>query len=221
MARGLQLRRRRRVRAGTVRGGAGGVTREAEVDDARAPVLAEQHVVGLEVAVHQARRVRGRQPSPGGDEHIQHLAPVTRASAEPALERSAAQELHGQEHLSVEDADVVHGDDVRVRQPRHRLRLAQQPRARRVLLTLLAPLEQLERDLSIELRIVGAVDDAHRAAADAFDDQIAADTGAGVQRWLLARVGYRLITTDRHRSFMCERPIDRRKGAVRESCTRR
>ena len=89
-------------------------------------------------------------------------------SVEPALERPAADELHREEDLVVDHADVVDGDDVRVREPRHRLRLAQQARARRVLHAL-PRLEQLERDLAIELRIVRAVDHAHPAGADALE----------------------------------------------------
>ena len=57
------------------------LARESEVDDARAPVLVQQHVVGLEVAVHQPGRVRGRQPAPGRDEDVEHLAPGARLGA--------------------------------------------------------------------------------------------------------------------------------------------
>ena len=77
-------------------------------------------------------------------------------------------------------ADVVNGDDVRVLEARDRLCLAQQARPRRVLHAL-PGLDQLEGDLAIELRIVRAVDDAHRAGADALDDHVTPDPGARVE----------------------------------------
>ena len=112
---------------------AAGLARDAEIDDARPAVLVEQDVVGLEVAVHEAGGVRGREAAPRRDEDVEDLAPRAGLVGEPALDRPARDELHRQEHLVLEHADVVHGDDVRVRQARHRLRLAQQARARRVL----------------------------------------------------------------------------------------
>ena len=212
MVAGALRRRRERDRVRFVLDTGGRFARQSEIDDPGAAVLVQQHVLRLEVAVHQPRRMRSRQAPPRGDEDVQHLAPGARAGAEPALERPTAQEFHGQEDLPVEDADVVHGDHVRVRQPRHRLRLAQQARPRRVFLTELASLEELERDLSIELRIVGAVHDAHGAAAHALDDQVAPDPGTGVERRPLARWGYRLLTTGRHRIFICERPVKAERG---------
>ena len=110
-----------------------GLARDAEVDDARPALLVEQHVVGLEVAVDEPGRVRGGEPAPGRDEHVDDLAPGSRLGGEPALDRPARDELHRQEDLVLEHADVVHGDDVRVLEPGDRLRLAQQARARRVL----------------------------------------------------------------------------------------
>ena len=173
----------------------GRLARQSEIDDPRPPVLVQQHVLRLEVAVHQPRRMGRRQPPPRRDEDVQHLAPVARAVAQPALERPAAQELHRQEDLPVEDADVVHRDHVRVRQPRHRLRLAQKARAPGILAAELASLEELEGDLSIQLRIVGAVHDAHRAAAHALDDQVAPESGPGVERRQLTREEHRLLAS--------------------------
>ncbi len=146
-----------------------------------AAVLVEQHVVGLEVAVDEAGRVRGREAAPRRDEHVEDLAPRPRLVGEPALDRPAGDELHRQEHLVLEHADVVHGDDVRVLQPRDRLRLAQQARARRVLRAALPRFDQLEGDLAIQLRIVRAVDDPHRAGSDALDDHVTPDPRACIE----------------------------------------
>jgi hypothetical protein len=67
-------------------------------------------------------------------------------------------------------ADVVDGDDVGVREPRHRPRLAQEPRAAPIA-RVRRRLEQLDRQLAVELGVVGRVDDAHGAGADAIKDQ--------------------------------------------------
>ena len=104
--------------------------REAEVHDAHRAVAADQHVLGLEVAVDEPGGVRGREPRAGGDEDVEDLAQGARPLGQPLGERPALDELHRDEDLAAERADVVHDDDVRVREPRHRLRLAQQARLR-------------------------------------------------------------------------------------------
>ena len=79
------------------------------------------------------------------------------------------------------DADVVHGDDVGVRQARHRLRLAQHARREARLVAAEIAAQQLERDLAIELRIVRGVDHAHAARAEPIEHEIAAERGAALE----------------------------------------
>jgi hypothetical protein len=69
------------------------VAREAEVDDARAAVLVEQHVVGLEVPVHEPLGVGGREAAPRRDEDGDDLAPRALGRLEPGPHRATAQEL--------------------------------------------------------------------------------------------------------------------------------
>jgi hypothetical protein len=73
-----------------------------------------------------------------------------------------------------------------VRQPRHRLRLAQQ-----ALLPDRAPaavgLDELERHLAVERRIDRGDDDAHRTGADRAEDDVAPDLGAARDRGRVAR----------------------------------
>ena len=93
-------------------------------------------------------------------------------------------ELHRDEDLVVERADVVDDDDVRVRQPRDRLRLAQRPLpplGQRDAVAGLDP-QELDRDLAIELRIVRRVDLAHPAAPDQPQHDVAADDRAASER---------------------------------------
>ena len=103
--------------------------REPEVHDAHGAVAPDHDVLGLEVAVDDAGGVRGRQPAPGGDEHVQDLAPAARLRAQPLVDGLALDELHRDEDAIVDRAGVVDGDDVRVRQARDGARLAQQARA--------------------------------------------------------------------------------------------
>ena len=95
--------------------------------------------------------------------------------AQPRRERLAVDELHRDEHPPAVLADLVHLDDVGMLEPRHRLRLAQQPRAiRRVLLA-----HELDRDLPRELRVVARVDNAHAAHAEPADHAKMADLVVG------------------------------------------
>jgi thiamine-monophosphate kinase len=130
--------------------------------------------------------LRGDQPAPGGHVHLQRLVPGARLRLRPEAAGVAFDELHRDEDLVLERADVVDDDDVRVRQARDRLRLAQRP---------LPPFEQrdagarldpqqLDRHLAIQLRIVRGVDLAHAAAADQPEDDVAANARATRERGL-------------------------------------
>ena len=131
---GLGHGRRRRDGASTALPTSGGSDRllreprEPEVHDAHGAVAPDHDVLGLEVAVDDAGRVRRRQPAPGGDEHVQDLAPASRLRAQPRVDGLAFDELHRDVDAIVDGARVVDGDDVRVRQARDRARLAQQAR---------------------------------------------------------------------------------------------
>jgi hypothetical protein len=87
-----------------------------------------EHVIGLEVPVDEPTRVRRGEPGPRREHHGQDLAPRPLRLAEPRAQRGTIDELHRDEHaIARKGADIVHGDHVRVREPRHGLRLAQQP----------------------------------------------------------------------------------------------
>jgi hypothetical protein len=83
-------------------------------------------------------------------------------------------------------SDVVHGDDVRVRQTGHRLTLADEagPACRGLSIAGIVGIrsKELHRELAIELGIVGGVDDAHAAFADLREDDVAAERRAAGER---------------------------------------
>jgi len=158
---------------GGVRVGGGGLVheaRQAEVRHAHGAIVRDEHVVGLEVAVHDALRVGGGEPAAGVQEPPEHLAPVAGPRGEPLPERHAVDELHGDEHLAAERARVVYGDDVGVAQAGERLGLAQEARLRGRAEVLA---HQLDGDLAVELPIVGGVDDGRAAAPYGLEQHVA------------------------------------------------
>jgi hypothetical protein len=148
--------------------------REAEVHHAHAPVVADQHVGRLEVAMHDPLCVRGREASPGGDEHLHDRGPRSRRAAEPVAQGVALHVLHRDEEHAVVDIHVVHGHDVGMRQLGHRLRLSHHPSAAGGAVAL-GQTQALHRDLASELGIVGAQHEPHPARADLLDHEVAAE----------------------------------------------
>jgi hypothetical protein len=110
--------------------------------------------------------------------HQAHELPRLEANVvvEAVLEVLAADELHHDERDVGLLAEVVHLDDVRVVQPRHRLRLFAE--AHRVLagdlLVEVALEDGLDGDRAVQLRVERLVHDAHGAAADLAAELVAA-----------------------------------------------
>ena len=97
--------------------------REAEVEDLHAPVVGDEQVLGLQVAMDDALVVRGREAV--GDLHgvVDGLAHRQRARAEPIAQRLALEQLRDDVRRAVLLADVVDGEDVRMIERGGRLRL--------------------------------------------------------------------------------------------------
>jgi hypothetical protein len=154
---------------------------QPEVEDLRLPGRRHQHVLWFEVAVHQPSVVRGLQPAAGHREHREHLLAGARLGPQPRLEGRSLDELHGDEHAIADLSDVVDRDHVRVTQARHRLRLAEQPRVsvterlRALRARRGTRVQQLERDLAIQLRVVGGVHDPHAAGTERAEHDVASD----------------------------------------------
>ena len=149
--------------------------REAEVGHPHAAVVADQHVVRLEVAVDQAGR-GGRRPAPARPPRRRSRISRQRRArvAQPSAQVRAAHQLHRDEHLVAEHADVVDRDDVRVRDAGHRARLADDAGAGRgAAAARPRAAQELDRDLAAQLRIVGGVDHAHRAGAEQLAQHVA------------------------------------------------
>jgi hypothetical protein len=146
--------------------------REAEVEDPQAPVLADQGVLGLEVAVDEAGLVGGGEAASGLQEHGDDLGPRPRLT-QPLAQGLAAHELHGEEDLVAGLADLVDVDDVRVREPGEGLGLAEEGGAGPGVAARVV--HELDGDLAVELLVVGGEDHAHAAVAEQLEQGVAAD----------------------------------------------
>ena len=157
--------------------------REPEVDHARAAVVADHEVVGLDVAMDEAGPVRGIEAARRGGEHAHDVAP--RSPGHPVAHRLAGHELHRQEHTAIPGADVVHRDDVGMSKPGERAALAQ----RAFVTGGIAVPHDLERDDAIEVRIVRLEHVAHRTARADLAHDVAADRAT--DRGAVGRLGRR------------------------------
>src|SRR5205085_8591938 len=118
--------------------------RDAEVGHLRPPVAVQDHVLRLDVAMHETLLVREAEPARDLDrdlERMLHRQPAL--LVEDLRERATLDELEDDELPALVLAAVEDRDDVRVRERRDRARLA--PEAPDVLLVLgEVPVEDLQ-----------------------------------------------------------------------------
>jgi len=145
---------------------------EAEVGDLDAAVRGDEHVLRLDVAVHQTRRVGRSEGVEHSLEHVERLAEGERAAlAEHRAQVGPRHVLEGEVGGVAVAALVVHADDAGVGEPGGRPRLA--PEARDDV----GPFREvrvhdLERDLAFEAAVHGSVHRCHAAARDARGDLV-------------------------------------------------
>ena len=147
---------------------------EAEVAELDAAVVGEQHVLGLEVAVHDAGLVRRGETRQHGVHDVDRLL-----GREPLVvlqqlaQRDARQVLHDQVgHVGVL-ALVEHVHDVGVCEPGGRTGLLHESRLEGVVIGEVA-VHDLDRDAALEAQVGGEVDRRHAASGDARAHLIAA-----------------------------------------------
>jgi len=153
--------------------------RDAEVEHLdvieRVVLVGQEHVVGLEVAVNDACVVRGVQRrcdlrrDPDRAPHRQAAEPIDLVGEQRAFE-----ELERDvRDMAVHEAHVRRLDDVRMPERAGRARLVHEPldhvRIRREL-----GMEDLDRDLALDQRVLGQEHRAHPAFAQRADDPVAA-----------------------------------------------
>jgi hypothetical protein len=149
--------------------------RHAEIGDHGMPA-GKHDVVRLDVAVHDAMRVRVRQRIDDVDQNAQCLADRERATLlKPLAERLPVDVRHHEEQdaplRSGDLSRVVERQDVRVLESREGLDLAQEPRAAERCGEVLA--KHLDRDLTIVSQVVREVHGGHAARTQLAVDAIA------------------------------------------------
>ena len=163
--RAIPLQRRRAVR------------RQAEVEHLDVTTRRHEHVVGFEVSMNDAARVRGvKRPGdlPGV---VERLPAGQRTATHGAPQRVALEQFrHGVGHTAVA-TEIVDGEDVGMRERGDGLRLPLEP-GQSIRIDRERFRQHLERHLTPKLCIVSAVDLAHAAGAEGRDDLVGADSAA-------------------------------------------
>ena len=146
------------------------LSHETEVEQART-IRSQVDVRGLEIAMHQPRRVDHvqRRQHAGAERH--DFLGRHRLALEPRGERLAAEQLHRQEGAAFVFADLVQLADVRMAEPRHRFGLTPEAGPSRFV----DRLQPLDRDASAEHLVLGLEHGAHAALADLAHHAVAAD----------------------------------------------
>ncbi len=151
--------------------------RETEVAHLGASRFVEENVLGFEVSVIDARGVNGGEAAPRVTQDGEPPSPRGVRLPCPFGKCAGWDDLHGQEDALGDLPDVEDPDDVRRRHARRELRFRKQRFARLVAIAL--RMNQLQRNLAIEVGIVRGVDGAHPARAEPSQDDIAPDSLSG------------------------------------------
>ncbi len=156
--------------------------REAEVTDLGRAVGGQQHVGRLEITVNDPSLVCCLYGRRQGCNQGRGLIRRHRRSRELLGQAAAVDKLHGVVRPSVRVTHVVDLHDVRVPQPRHRLRLALEPLPL-VRACVRAGERHLQCNDAVQAQVAGPEDDAHATPAQQLLDFIAGNLGQ-IRTWL-------------------------------------
>ena len=164
-------------RAGDIRAHRGVVRDElgqAEVQDLHQPVAPDHHVLGLDVAMDDAERVGGLEPSRRLDHEIDGESRRQRAGAHARAKRLAVDEFGRDEVPPIRFADVINRDDVGMVERRDAPRFPL--KAPQTVFVLRKPRrDDLERELAAKPKILGEIHLAHPALAKLAQDSVRTD----------------------------------------------
>jgi hypothetical protein len=149
--------------------------REPEVEDLDAPLAAHHHVLGLQVAMDQASRVRRRKPVRDLTADLQRLSQRQGPVREQIPKVLPVDELHGDERDRIRESNLVDRHDVGVIQRGRGAGLLLEP-AEALRVCGEGGGQHLDRGFAAEPGIPRAVNLSHCPRADGGDDLVRADT---------------------------------------------
>ena len=147
---------------------------DAEVGDLHAPLLVEENVFRLDVAVNDAGVVGVLERVAELRDDAQRLARRELARAQDVAQVGAVDEFHHDVVAARDFSEFMDGDDVLMRQRRERPGFPVEALDELGILGQIVR-QHLDGDVAFELRLSRAVNGAHSAAADPFDDLDAGD----------------------------------------------
>ena len=149
--------------------------------------VGNEHVLGLDVAVDHAARVRVGESVRERDADLEHLLVVEPARGDQLRERLAVDELGDQVERLADGTRLVQGDDRRVRQPRAGERLA----ARALAVSVQSQRDPLDGHLAVQQLVVGAPDHPEAAGAETLDEPVTSEHETTLGRARIPRDGAR------------------------------
>ena len=152
---------------------------DPEVGDLGVPVGGQQHVLGLEVAVHDPLRGRLGEPAQHALEHARDVR--QRQPPDERPQRPALEVLHRDERHAVVLEVLDHRHDARVVERAGDARLVQEAAGERGVGGV-GRVQLLQRDLAVERVLAGEVDGRHATAAELAHDLVAADDTGWIRR---------------------------------------
>ncbi len=153
-------------------------------------VLADDDVLRLQVAVHDARLVRLGKPACDLERDVKRGRDRERAVGEHLAQRLPLDELHRDEDAPLVLADLVHRRDVWVRDRGRGARLAEHPLSP-IVVRLERRRQYFERDRAAQRLVLSPVDDAHPPLAEPPENPKVSDARRVRRRQRRARAPWR------------------------------
>ena len=138
---------------------------EAEVEDLDVAVLGDEDVLGFQIAMDDPALVSGREALSDLQSPFDGARDADFGGPQTVAQRGAFEQLHDGEHGPVDGADVVDGDEVRMRQRRNDARLLLEARERFGVRRRLRR-KHLDGHVAAQARIASAIHLAHAAGAE-------------------------------------------------------
>ena len=151
---------------------------QTEVEDLRVAAGGHEDIGGLDIAVHDAARVRRLQAIGDLDGHAEHRVKGHRAATHGVKQRLSLEEFGDDIRHAIVPADVVHREDVRVIQCRGCARFLLESREA-IRVGDERGWQHLDRDVPLQPGVSAAIHLTHAARADLGSDFIWAEASAG------------------------------------------